>query len=201
MNSIDNSLKLKDFQTVLSSSSCLNASFLNKSDHYSTSNKYPGVEMSKVKDVHLLLTSLNDQLLNELVVTQLTKLYHDLPESPPSIEALRIYITTPFLTEFDENMKTTEQTFHMMLFAYAQSINRLKKEAAGRVLDYWFAWAGVEFFKSLIKAYKNIVIHIINLKVVTIESEVIYRHNLLKASMLFLQKLHKVSFFENLFHE
>lgn len=193
LNAIDNSLQLKDFQTVLSSSSCLNASFLNKCDHYSTSNKYPGVDMSKVKDVHQLLTSLNDQLLNELVVTQLTKLYSDLPESPPSIEALRIYITTPFLTEFAEKMKTTEQTFHMMLFAYAQSINRLKKEAAGRVLDYWFAWAGVEFFKSLIKAYKNIVIHIINLKVVTVESEVIYRHNLLKTSMLFLQKLHKIN--------
>ena len=38
----------------------------------------------------------------------------------------------------------------MLFNAYAQSINRLKKESAARVLDYWFAWTGVDFFKLLI---------------------------------------------------
>lgn len=140
----------KDFQTVLSSSSCLNASFLDKTEHYNTSNKYPGVDLTKVNQVHTVITLLNDQFINELILTQLTKLYHELPESPPSIEALRVYLTTPFLTGFNEKMKANDAHFHMMLFAYAQSINRLKKEAAGRVLDYWFAWSGIDLFQSLI---------------------------------------------------
>jgi hypothetical protein len=72
-----------------------------------------------------------------------------LPESPPSIEALRLYVTTPFLAEF-EKYNISEQLVHSLLHAYAVSINRLKKEAAGRVLDYWFAWTGVEFFCKLI---------------------------------------------------
>ena len=59
----------------------------------------------------------------------MTKLYQSLPESPPSIEALRLYVTTPFLTGF-ENFKTNEHNLHLLLFAYAQSINKLKKEAA-----------------------------------------------------------------------
>ena len=80
---------------------------------------------------------------------RLTKLFENLPESPPSIEALRLYVTAPFLTEF-EQIKPNEHSVHSLLFAYAQSINKLKKEAAGRVLDYWFAWTGVEFFKKLI---------------------------------------------------
>jgi hypothetical protein len=126
-------------------------------------------------------------------------------------------VTTPFLTTGFENTKTNEQNLHLLLFAYAQSINKLKKEAAGRVLDYWFAWTGVDFFRKLvyvieicykfffnildlvltavIKAYKSIVVYVINLQVVTSDSEVTYRHNLLKSSMLFLQKLHKVSYF------
>lgn len=58
-------------------------------------------------------------------------------------------MTAPFLTEF-EKLKPNEHSVHSLLFAYAQSINKLKKEAAGRVLDYWFAWTGVEFFKKLI---------------------------------------------------
>lgn len=59
-------------------------------------------------------------------------------------------MTTPFLTTGFENTKTNEQNLHLLLFAYAQSINKLKKEAAGRVLDYWFAWTGVDFFRKLV---------------------------------------------------
>lgn len=43
-----------------------------------------------------------------------------------------------------------KQNIYMLFYAYAQSINRLRKEGASRVLDYWFAWTGVEFFKLLI---------------------------------------------------
>lgn len=79
----------------------------------------------------------------------LTRVYESLPESPPSIEALRLYITTPFLTEFDK-YNTSEHLVHSLLQAFAQSINKLKKEAAGRVVDYWFAWTGVEFLTRLV---------------------------------------------------
>jgi hypothetical protein len=77
-------------------------------------------------------------------------LFKSLPESPPSIEALRLYVTTPFIAEF-EKLSLSEQNIHSLLFEYAKSINRLKKEAAGRIIDYWFAWMGVEFFIKLIK--------------------------------------------------
>ena len=66
---------------------------------------------------------------------------------------MRLYVTIPFLTEF-EKIQTNENNLHLLLFAYAQSINRLKKEAAGRVLDYWFAWTGIEFFKKLVYVIK-----------------------------------------------
>lgn len=84
----------------------------------------------------------------------MTHLFQNLPESPPSIEALRLYVTAPFLTEF-EKLSINDTNLHSLLFAYAQSINKLKKEAAGRVLDYWFAWTGVEFFKKLINVIYN----------------------------------------------
>lgn len=179
-------------QTLFASASCLNASFLDNDRHYDTSNRYPGVDLAKAKTIQTFLLNLKDTYLNELIVDRLTKLFQSLPESPPSIEAIRLYVTMPFLTEF-EKMKPNEHNIHSLLFAYAQSINKLKKEAAGRVLDYWFAWTGVEFFKKLINAYKNMVVHIINLKEVAIDTELVQRHNLLKSSMVFLQKLHKIN--------
>lgn len=140
---------LKEVQTVFASASCLNASFLDNERHYDTSNRYPGVDLSKAKSIQKFLLNLKDDQLNEMIIERLTKLFQSLPESPPSIEAIRLYVTMPFLTEF-EKMKPNEHSIHSLLFAYAQSINKLKKEAAGRVLDYWFAWTGVEFFKKLI---------------------------------------------------
>jgi hypothetical protein len=52
---------------VFASASCLNASFLDKEKHYNTSNKYPGIDLSKAKDIYNFLSNLNDQFLNELV--------------------------------------------------------------------------------------------------------------------------------------
>ena len=95
------------------------------------------------------------------ITQKLTDLFNTLPESPPSIEALRLYVTTPFLfasslLDLDQT-KNDKQNIFMLFYAYAQSINRLKKEGAARVLDYWFAWTGVEFFKLLIGVRRNIV--------------------------------------------
>jgi E3 ubiquitin-protein ligase HERC4 len=192
-NSLTLKSQLHECQTVFASASCLNASFLDANLHYTTSNRYPGLDLSKVKDIHNLLSSLNNDYLNEMIIEKLTKLFENLPESPPSIEALRLYVTAPFLTEFEQLKPLNEMSVHSLLFAYAQSINKLKKEAAGRVLDYWFAWTGVEFFKKLIFAYKAIVCHIINLKEVALDKELIKRHEFLKSSMIFLQKLHKIN--------
>jgi len=56
---------------VFASASCLNASFLDQEKHYNTSNKYPGIDLSKAKDIYNLLSTLNDQFLNELVNKQI----------------------------------------------------------------------------------------------------------------------------------
>jgi hypothetical protein len=89
----------------------------------------------------------------------LTDLFNSLPESPPSIEALRLYVTAPLFyafslyATFDMNNKLyldNKQNIYMLFYAYAQAINRLRKEGAGRVLDYWFAWTGAEFFSKLV---------------------------------------------------
>ena len=57
----------KELQTVFASASCLNASFLDTEKHYNTSNKYPGIDLVKAKDINNFLSNLNDQFLNELV--------------------------------------------------------------------------------------------------------------------------------------
>ena len=78
-----------------------------------------------------------------------------MPENPPSIEALRLYVIMPYfyLSSIvnDQSSKLKDShAAHTLLYAYAQSINRLHTKSAARVLDYWFAWTGSEFFKNLI---------------------------------------------------
>jgi E3 ubiquitin-protein ligase HERC4 len=186
-----NPTQLKELQIVFSSASCLNASCLDEMRHYDTSTRYPGIDLSKAKMLYNLIYNLNDHSLNELIVERLTKLFESLPESPPSIESLRLYVMAPFLAEFDK-IKLGEHTLDSLLFAYAQSINKLKKEAAGRVLDYWFAWTGVEFFRNLIIVYKKIVVQIINTKETDSDNQTLHKLYL-KSAMTFLQKLNKIN--------
>ncbi len=57
----------KEVETIFGSASCLNASFLDKKFHFNTSNRYPGVDIAKVKSISKILLNLNDTFLNELV--------------------------------------------------------------------------------------------------------------------------------------
>jgi hypothetical protein len=161
-------------QVVFSSSACLNASFLNKTDHYATSSRYPGIDLKQARYVFELLSKNDLNIINSVnlaliqfkksisklsfkIIQMLTDLFNSLPESPPSIEALRLYVIAPLFHAFslyknseDPNKIQEKQNIYMLFFAYAQSINRLRKEGAGRVLDYWFAWTGTDFFRKLV---------------------------------------------------
>jgi hypothetical protein len=73
-------------------------------------------------------------------------------------------------------------------------VTLLKQGSAGRVLDYWFAWAGEKFMKKMINAYKDIIATAIKS-----QDESTHKYSqqiLLKSSMNFLQKLHKVKMIE-----
>ena len=179
----------KDMHTLFSSSACLNASFLDTRNyqHFLTSNKIPGVDFEKAKEMNTFLLGLGDEFLNELVITDLAKLFQSLTDNPPSVECLRIYLTTPFLVDFE---RISQNNVHSLLFAYAQAVNRLKK-TPGRVLDHWFAWAKTELFRKLLRSYKSIVVYVVNLPKFSATDN--YINNLLKTSMIFLKKLHKIN--------
>lgn len=190
----------RTLKTIFNSASCLNASFLMQNDHYGTSNKYPGIDIEKIKLMAKYLILNCDQNQLEIIFQKLIELFNSLPENPPSIEALRLYVAIPYIAylffEDDkilQNKLKDTRIIHSLLLSYAESINRLNEKSASRVLDYWFAWTGFEFFKNLIEIYKQIVIYIINLEASLQENEILFRHKLLKSSMNLLLKLHKIN--------
>jgi hypothetical protein len=53
-------------QTVFTSAACLNASFLNKNDHYGTSNRYPGIDLKQARQIFDILVKTDTSIINQV---------------------------------------------------------------------------------------------------------------------------------------
>ena len=73
-----------------------------------------------------------------------------LPETAPCFEALRIYLTLPFCHIFEN-----EDMLETVIAPFAQAITRLKKNADGRVLDYWMLKMGRPCIERLLEVRKQ----------------------------------------------
>lgn len=59
--------KLRAIQLAFTSASCLNASFLDQNMHYSTSNRYPGIDLTRAKSIYAIISGLNDDYIKDKV--------------------------------------------------------------------------------------------------------------------------------------
>lgn len=59
--------KFRAIQLAFTSASCLNASFLDQNMHYSTSNRYPGIDLERAKSIYTIISGLNDDYIKDKV--------------------------------------------------------------------------------------------------------------------------------------
>lgn len=148
-------------ETVFGSLSCLNSSFLLRNDeHYCCTSKHHGVDIEEAESFFTGIGRLEHSTTKEVIATCISqRLLPSLVSSPPDVEALRIYLILPMYHEC-ENPKNY-QKIHIPL---AQAIANLKNEARKIVLQWWGAQSS-DYFERLIRIYKNVVMHVLRLKV------------------------------------
>ena len=64
--------KLRAIQLAFTSASCLNASFLDQNLHYSTSNRYPGIDLTRAKSIYEIISGLNDDYIKDKVFNKIS---------------------------------------------------------------------------------------------------------------------------------
>ncbi|CAC5368392.1 HERC4 [Mytilus coruscus] len=124
--------------------------------------------------------------------TQITKclesyLLPSLPQSPPDVEALRLYLILPEYHMFEEPKK-----FSTLIGPFANSILNLDKPGS-KVLDYWWGSLKPRHFSRILSLYKQTVIYLLQLPQSQIQTELFSRNIHIKFSLEIMKKLNKVN--------
>ncbi|KAG8593237.1 hypothetical protein GDO81_000769 [Engystomops pustulosus] len=173
---------------TLSSSACWNGSFLdNKNDeHFKTSPKIPGLDMSSIKVLfEKLMNAHHSRLLEQILKGFESFLIPQLPSSPPDVEAMRIYIILP---EFP--LLQDSKYYITLTLPLAMAILRLDTNPS-KVLDNWWSQVCPEYFFRLIDLYKGAVVYLLNGRK-TLLIPVLFT-SYITAALRLLEKMHKVN--------
>ncbi|XP_040034961.2 putative E3 ubiquitin-protein ligase HERC4 [Gasterosteus aculeatus] len=149
-----------EIDLVFSSASCLNGSFLSTShpDHYSTSSKCSGVDVNTARILlHKVIQQHHHEIAQQIAASLEKNLIPKLSNSPPDIEALRLYLTLPECPLFkDRNNYVT------IAIPFAKSLLSLK-EAPLKVLGNWWSTFEPPAFQRLVELYKEVVVYLLQM--------------------------------------
>uniref|UniRef100_A0A671XSE4 HECT and RLD domain containing E3 ubiquitin protein ligase 4 n=1 Tax=Sparus aurata TaxID=8175 RepID=A0A671XSE4_SPAAU len=148
-------------------------------DHYSTSSKCSGVDMNM---------ALSFFCLPQIAASLEKHLLPRLSNSPPDIEALRLYLTLP-----ECPLLSDRNNYVTIAIPFAKSVISLK-EAPLKVLGNWWATFEPRVFQRLVELYKEVVVYLLRMHKVGIPSEEQRIFTcFLDTSLRFLEILHTVS--------
>ncbi|XP_076021332.1 putative E3 ubiquitin-protein ligase HERC4 isoform X2 [Genypterus blacodes] len=180
-----------EIELVFSSASCLNGSFLAEShpDHYSTSSKCSGVDMNMARLLfHRVISQDHPDIAQQIAASLEKNLIPRLSNSPPDIEALRLYNTLPECPLFNDR-----NTYVTLAIPFAKSIVSLK-DAPLRVLGNWWTTVEPRVFQRLVELYKEVVVYLLQMHKVGIpQTEQRIFTCFLDTSLRLLEILHTVS--------
>ncbi|KAK9541806.1 hypothetical protein VZT92_001826 [Zoarces viviparus] len=180
-----------EIELLFSSASCLNGSFLSMShpDHYSTSSKCSGVDVNMARVLlHRVIRQDHHEIAQQIAASLEKNLIPKLSNSPPDIEALRVYLTLPECPLFgDRNNYVT------ITIPFAKSLLSLK-EAPLKVLGNWWSTFEPPVFQRLVELYKEVVVYLLQMHKMGIPSvEQRIFTSFLDTSLRLLEILHMVS--------
>ncbi|XP_035461636.1 probable E3 ubiquitin-protein ligase HERC4 isoform X3 [Scophthalmus maximus] len=156
-----------EIDLVFSSASCLNGSFLSMShpDHYSTSSKCSGVDMNTARILfHRVIQQDQHEIAQQIAASLEKNLIPRLNNSPPDIEALRLYLTLPECPLFSDR-----NNYVTIAIPFAKSLLSLK-EAPLKVLGNWWSSFEPPVFQRLVEVYKEVVVYLLQMHKVGIPS-------------------------------
>uniref|UniRef100_A0A8C3AVV7 HECT and RLD domain containing E3 ubiquitin protein ligase 4 n=1 Tax=Cyclopterus lumpus TaxID=8103 RepID=A0A8C3AVV7_CYCLU len=158
-------------------------------DHYSTSSKCSGVDMNMARLLlHRVVQRGHHELTQQIAASLEKNLIPRLSNSPPDIEALRLYLTLPECALFrDRNSYVT------IAIPFAKSLLSLK-EAPLKVLGNWWSTFEPPVFQRLVELYKEVVVYLLQMHKMGIPSvEQRIFTCFLDTSLRLLEILHTVS--------
>lgn len=176
-------------ETIFSSYSCWNGSFLDRRNHEQTSSRIHGIHLASARRSFILLS----QIKHKAVITRLFDAFtrgviHSLLQSPPDIEALRVYLLLPECSIY----RNGEQ-FDSIVIPFSEAILRLSADA-GKVLRRWWSSLPSTYFSHTVKMFHDCVKYLLHFPPPKfINDEAIRRQAALATCLSVLEQLNMVN--------
>ncbi|CAG0920580.1 unnamed protein product [Notodromas monacha] len=145
------SLDTARVESIASTPTCLNASFLKQGSHYGCGSKNVGIDMNEVRELWETVGAIKNEVLLKTLRKGLKSAVEKLPSSPPDVEALRIYVLLPFYHEFSDPAQ--KGSFQI---PFARSVMALPTSAR-RVIGIWWSTVSPELFFRILTIYKTVI--------------------------------------------
>ena len=126
---IENSAELKMVKRAFSSVACINVSFLAEGHRQALTTK-SFVDFKKVHSVAEMIKGLDNENLNQLIVSKLITVFNKFIEKKVFYESLRIFLITPFIVDFSNLNNTNIQK---LVLAYANAFNKISADFSGEI--------------------------------------------------------------------
>ncbi|XP_078576873.1 putative E3 ubiquitin-protein ligase HERC4 isoform X2 [Branchiostoma floridae x Branchiostoma japonicum] len=148
----------RDIHKVFSSAACLNGSFLH-SNHFYCSSRNPGVDIGEARAAFYRLgETVNKDVLQTIYKSMTETLLKSLPQSPPDVEALRLYLLLPLMHFFDQG--TCAQYLHVPGHLGCR-MTKLEG-AAGKIIEIWLSHEAFrDLYHRMLHTYKYIAVMVI----------------------------------------
>jgi len=181
--------QLEEVEKLFSSVSSLNASFLLSDDeHFCCNSKNAGVDMDAARNVFGRLRVMHNTILKHWIQGTIEKdLIASLPESPPHVEAMRIYLSLPWCHLFDN-----PTAFDTVICPFGQAILALQAVPT-KILELWWSKCNSEYFTRILDVNKQTVWHVLCMESPQTEEQVRKRQSCLRVCMELLKKLNRVN--------
>ncbi|KAK2560307.1 putative E3 ubiquitin-protein ligase HERC4 [Acropora cervicornis] len=190
----DHLLKGKPFtekflETVFSSLSCLNGSFLDSRNHEQTSSRIHGLNLASVRKSFEQLNNFAHKIFTTKLFDAVKKgVLHSLQHPPPDIEALRVYLLLPECSVYKR-----EEHYDAIIIPFSEVILRLSAEA-GKVLRRWWSTLPSTYFSHTIKMFQDCVKYLLRFPPPNVREEAIRLQAALSNCLRVLQQLHVQTF-------
>lgn len=180
--------KFQFLETVFSSLSCLNGSFLDSRNHEQTSSRIHGLNLASVRKSFEQLNNFAHKIFTTKLFDAVKKgVLHSLQHPPPDIEALRVYLLLPECSVYKR-----EEHYDAIIIPFSEVILRLSAEA-GKVLRRWWSTLPSTYFSHTIKMFQDCVKYLLRFPPPNVREEAIRRQAALSNCLRVLQQLHVVN--------
>ncbi|CAL1543190.1 unnamed protein product [Lymnaea stagnalis] len=180
---------VEEMTKIFSFASCLNGSFLlPNDDHYETTSKKHGVDMNEMRSFFTELKQLSNIAIMKMISASIEKnLIRSLPQSPPDVEALRVYLMLPECPLFDQ-----PELYSSIIISFAKSFISFKSIILAK-FDSWWSNMQPTFFNRLVMIYTSCLGYFLTLPHTNDPLEVRKRLDSISISLNMLQKLNEVN--------